>query len=583
MSEQSPLLSVKPIIIYPREAQAGKNYLMTIDLEAEESFEWQYQEEEYPIYCEVDSDLFRSKPVNESVLVLHRFGGSYGEVRFLLTAVQREAEGKIRVILINKWGVPVKIFNLNDVQVKLNKINDDYKIIAYQPIEKRTESKITENISQYIRNVLPNSWLKVREILEKDSRNYISLEEYIQICQKQGFKTLEDKLTLSSYFHDLGVFIHFQDDNLLSKIVILNPVWVVDAIYKVLDNIEIRQNLGRFTRNNLSKVWNEEKYTNVQDELLRLMIKFYLCYEIPSCKDTFIAPQLLPSTQPEYNWDETENFILCYEYEFMPKGILTKFILATNSWIKNQNLLWKTGVILEKDKVRVEVIEFYHSHQGKIRIRVSGKYKQDLLTTVISELDKVHISYGQIQYQLLIPCNCATCKNSQAPHFYSWNTLLAFMENEKLVIECHREPFQMVEIQQLSDDFAKNVKLKTYIENEEYNVYTYDANFQPYRDFKLGEYYKSLLRNQELNSGICSFQLIAVHNNVVKVAKFFKNVLSLPLDKKMKFISSINIINYDLDEELKGKEWRNAVWIPTLEQVVFGQKFVNKTLYSYGL
>ncbi len=88
MTEQPRLFAVKPIITYPREPQVGKTYLMTIDLEVEEGIEWQYEEEEYPIYCEVDSEsLFSSKPIGEPVIVLHRFGGSYGEEKFMLTSV----------------------------------------------------------------------------------------------------------------------------------------------------------------------------------------------------------------------------------------------------------------------------------------------------------------------------------------------------------------------------------------------------------------------------------------------------------------------------------------------------------------
>jgi internalin A len=57
----------------------------------------------------------------------------------------------------------------------------------------------------------------VRETLEKDTRNYISLDEYLSICQENGFDRLEDKLQLSGYLHDLGVCLHFQDDPLLKK------------------------------------------------------------------------------------------------------------------------------------------------------------------------------------------------------------------------------------------------------------------------------------------------------------------------------------------------------------------------------
>jgi hypothetical protein len=111
------ILPVKPIIKYPREAQVGKTYLMTIDLQPEEGFEWQYEEEKYPIYCTVDSDLFSSKSVGEPVVVLHRFGGSYGEAKFLLDAHKDSLEGEIRVTLINKWGVSIKAFGLSPINI----------------------------------------------------------------------------------------------------------------------------------------------------------------------------------------------------------------------------------------------------------------------------------------------------------------------------------------------------------------------------------------------------------------------------------------------------------------------------------
>lgn len=120
MNDLSREIAVKPIIKYPREAQVGKTYLMTIDLQLEEEFEWQYEEEEYPIYCSIDSNLFESKPVGEPVIVLHRFGGSYGEAKFSLTAIH--VEGDVKVTLTNRWGIPFKTFSLPSV-VYNNKVS----------------------------------------------------------------------------------------------------------------------------------------------------------------------------------------------------------------------------------------------------------------------------------------------------------------------------------------------------------------------------------------------------------------------------------------------------------------------------
>ncbi len=261
-------------------------------------------------------------------------------------------------------------------------------------------------------------------------------------------------LVLSGYFHDLGVFLHFQDDDLLNKTIILNTAWGTDAVYKVLDNETVRKNLGKFDKNDLKNIWNEEKYITMRSELLKLMMNFKLCYEIPSQPGNYIAPQLLSAEQPEYNWNDENNLLLRYEYEFMPKGILTRFIVETHAMIENETCVWKTGVVLNKDGARAEIIELYRYHKGEIRIRVSGSRKRDLLTTVRYDLGKIHDSYERLKYKILVPCNCSKCKGSQSPHFYPWNVLNKFIDDEQPKIQCQKS-YAMVNVQGLVNDIIK--------------------------------------------------------------------------------------------------------------------------------
>ena len=313
---------------------------------------------------------------------------------------------------------------------------------------------ILTQVQHYITNLphvgdkLPKTWKQVREVLEQDSRDYISLEEYLQICQANGFTERKHKLQLSGYLHDLGVCLHFQDDPLLNKTIILKPEWGTAAVYKVLDNDKVRNNKGEFTKEDLAEIWHEEQYENAQDELLQLMIKFKLCYQIPN-EPIYIAPQLLTENQPEYDWDETNNLILRYTYEFMPKGIITQFIVAMHRYIWQQEYVWKSGVILEKEETKAEVIEYYGKRE--IKIRVAGKGKRDLLANVTWELDKIHDSYQRLQYNKLIPCNCSECRNSQYPYFYPLNTLKKFDPEKHKYIQCHKS-LEMVSISALIDN-----------------------------------------------------------------------------------------------------------------------------------
>ncbi|NEP82037.1 MAG: hypothetical protein F6K39_30180 [Okeania sp. SIO3B3] len=331
------------------------------------------------------------------------------------------------------------------------------EILATNFATNRGLEKIRTDIQHYISNLphigsaLPKTWKKVREVLETDGRNYISLEEYLSICEKNGFKKREDKLQLSGYLHDLGVCLHFQDDPLLNKTVILKPEWGTAAVYKALDNPQVYDNFGKFTKDDLTNIWHEDKYVNMHGELLQLMIKFKLCYKIPGTSQTYIAPQLLTEAQPEYDWDENNNLILRYTYEFMPKGIITQFIVAMHEDIEEQKYVWKSGVILKKNQTRAEVIEYYGKRE--IKIRISGQQKRDLMTIVTHELDKIHSSYNnRLKYNKLIPCNCATCKNSQNPHFYKFDKLNEWKSNGRQKTNCDNYPYYEVDIPSLIDD-----------------------------------------------------------------------------------------------------------------------------------
>ncbi|MEM8673396.1 MAG: COR domain-containing protein [Cyanobacteria bacterium P01_G01_bin.67] len=320
--------------------------------------------------------------------------------------------------------------------------------------------EIITNIQDYIKKlphigqVLPKTWVQVREALEQDSRNYIPLQEYLNICEQNGFTKHSDKLQLSQYLHDLGVCLHFQDkeDSILYKTVILKPKWGTDAVYTVLDNKQVINHQGCFTRKDLKDIWHEDKYASMRGELLELMSKFQLCYEIPSCPDTFISPQLLRENQPEYDWNSANNLILRYAYpDFMPKGIISRFIVVMHQYIERQDYVWKSGVRLIQDDTKAEIIEDYGKRE--IRVRVVGNNKRNLMTIITHELDKINNSFNRrLKYQKLIPCNCQECQPSQKPYLYEFRKLLERVANNKLTIECGNPPYYEVQVLSLIDN-----------------------------------------------------------------------------------------------------------------------------------
>ena len=317
----------------------------------------------------------------------------------------------------------------------------------------------------HIGQSLPKTWVRVREALETDPRNYITQPEFLDLCDTHGFKRRKDKLQLSRYLHDLGVCLHFQDDPILKNWIILKPEWGTTAVYKVLDTPEVQQALGYFTYDELTEIWADDQYTDMRDELLQLMMRFKLCYEIPHRPRTYITPQLLSLNQPKYTWDDNDNLILRYHYDFMPKGMLTHFIVEMHRLIEH-DLVWKDGVILADDNARAEVIEAYYKNE--ISIRLSGKLKKPLREKIRHEFDKIHASYNKpedhpknhrLRYQEFIPCNCSVCKGSQSPHFYDLKRLEERLNNDRQEIECDIG-YEMVNVRNLIDDAIGQIDFK---------------------------------------------------------------------------------------------------------------------------
>ncbi len=362
--------------------------------------------------------------------------------------------------------------------------------------------RIVNRMQEYIAELphvgikIPKTWAKVRKAIEDDKRDYISLDDYLKICDDCGYtktnfptskdenerknslptskggnegekslptfqggneRGLDGRLILSQFLHDLGIILHFQDEeeSPLYKTVILNPTWGTQAVYELLkkENNPVKNNLGKFTFQDLKIIWSDGRYNGKYRELLELMKRFKLCYQLPNVKpNIYIAPQLLNTNapNPKYDWNPQDNLRLNYHYEFMPKGILSRFIVEMHPYIEEPKV-WRYGVILTYQNTRAEIIETYNSRE--ILIRIEGQTitaRQELLHKITVNLDSIHDSYHRLKVDKLIPCNCDTCKNSQTPYFHRLKNLNNLRNKNKSESQC-QESGEMVKIDSLID------------------------------------------------------------------------------------------------------------------------------------
>ncbi|MFM6472827.1 MAG: COR domain-containing protein, partial [Dolichospermum sp.] len=87
-----------------------------------------------------------------------------------------------------------------------------------------------------INDPLPKSWFQVKTHLEKMEKDYILYHEYEGICQNEKINEKLKQSTLMELLHQLGIVLNFRDDFGLKGVPVLNPEWVTNGVYKILND-----------------------------------------------------------------------------------------------------------------------------------------------------------------------------------------------------------------------------------------------------------------------------------------------------------------------------------------------------------
>ena len=349
---------------------------------------------------------------------------------------------------------------------------------------------------------LPKQWIDIRKELNKIEKEepHITQQDYFSLCEKFGIAEKDKALYLSSYLHDLGVFLHFQEDEVLNKTVILQNEWATHGVYKVLDSKKVNDNFGRFNLDDAKTIWKNSEYKDMHFELLGLMQKFELCYILPGSNNKkFIATQLLPVSQAEYVWDSNNNLQLIYRYDFMPQGLISRLIVRMNRFVKDIDKAWRRGVILKRKNTRAEVIESYGSK--KIDIRVKGQHCKELMTLIADDLDDLNESFN-LEVPKFVPCICSLCKTLDKPYFYDFEKLEIRKEKGKKTVECEKS-YEDVFVEALIDNVfvdVEVVKKEEQKDEEKQTLKVFISYAKEDKEFKekLKDHLSTLLRNNKI-------------------------------------------------------------------------------------
>ena len=270
------------------------------------------------------------------------------------------------------------------------------EVIFYSAVDDSEEDfnrRITEALRREaarldsIRLELPESWAAIRGELLELKENYITLEKYRRICEKHGLTGNDEnaeaiRMWLLEWFNDMGVCFSYHKNApssaaALRDYKVLQPKWLTNGIYRIIDNGHNRSAGGILTRKDLSQLLNSDEYKAVdpsihydaerdQRYILEVMRKFGRSY--PLDEDREFVPETLPGKRPEHPVPPNLGIPLVYtlKLRYLPISLLHRLMIAMLDRIVLSP--WRGGALFqdEEDAMLAEALP----EEGELRLSV---------------------------------------------------------------------------------------------------------------------------------------------------------------------------------------------------------------------
>lgn len=268
---------------------------------------------------------------------------------------------------------------------------------------------IVETVEKKIPDVwlpFPSRWRAIKDEVAGMKDNFLTYQQYTQICDKFGETRRDAQSDLAGILHALGLALYFGKDPRLHDTRVLNPSWVTGGVYAIIRSQFVEQNNGQLQLSDVARVLKEAEEKNVikvsdypyktHPFILELMRAFQLCYanEEEDGKPTrYLVPELLPEFEPKMiePWEHSA-VRLRYRYNVLPPGILPRFIVQTHALSEGEPH-WRFGVVLKHSDAQALIRE--ETDRSELHLFILGNNKETrgvLVAIVRRELELLHAS-----------------------------------------------------------------------------------------------------------------------------------------------------------------------------------------------
>ena len=296
----------------------------------------------------------------------------------------------------------------------------------------------------------PASWLDAANEIREKKEDHITPKEMFDIMLKNKVEG-ESATVLAGWLHELGDILYFNEDDELNDIVILNPVWVTEAISHVLESNDVVEHDGILTRAHRDQLWANVN-ESIREHFLRLMEKFDLSYRTLENREISLVVECLPLDPPDYQkkWEAIKVTPGCKEISMkfslntLPAGIPTWFIARSHRFTTHTH--WRMGALFadNTEQCHLGLVEAY-PHERYLQLTVRGPAPHNFFALLRDGLELTLRRFPGLKIKRTVPC--PGHDGGQCKHEFDFAQLQKAIEREKPVMEVQcQEAFENVSV-----------------------------------------------------------------------------------------------------------------------------------------
>jgi internalin A len=354
--------------------------------------------------------FFLSQRAIYLLVVSGREGSADLDAEYWLNLIESFGGESPVIIVLNKFKEQAFDVNRRGLQQKYPAIRDFVITDCADGTGRNGLLKVIERETDRLEGLrvpFPASWIAVKERLSGMQENYLTLEQYQSTCAELGEKRPEEQRKLTVYLHILGIALNYQDDPRLQDTHVLNPRWVTNGIYQILNSAPLEKRKGDLRLSGLADILSSKTYpSSMRRFLIDLMKKFELCFAFPDDRAHYLVPELLERQQPpdsemaEFNVNHCLNF--WYKYPILPEGLLPRFIVRTHV-LSETRPRWRSGVVLQFEEGKALVTADPQDKLVRIAVKGPGLTRRRLLAIIRSDFERIHRDFVSLKPEGLVP------------------------------------------------------------------------------------------------------------------------------------------------------------------------------------